>query len=266
MPPRPHRLICALLLLAACREQDKPSGLWGELLAVAAEAGEGETQRREAEEELGRIVRKLSAGITAGRVAALNAVMFDELGFIREVDRPDAGTMLLPPVLRNRRGTCVGLGTLYLAAAERLGWPAQAVMVPGHFFVAIQDGGRWRRVELLRRGEEMPGSWYTQKYGVPAGGHPAYLRALSTAEVRAVLRFNLGNEQREAGRLGAAEAAYRQAIGDFPGFPEAHANLGLTLHLGGRLPEARASYQQAQRLHPTLPGLASNLEAIDRRP
>jgi regulator of sirC expression with transglutaminase-like and TPR domain len=268
------RIALVVMLVLACRAQTVAEGeLARGLRAVAAEGGETEARLREAEDELGRLARKVEAAARAGAspVAALNATVFDELGFAREVDRLTAAHTLLPPVLRARRGSCVGLGTLYLAVAQRLGWRAHGVLVPGHFFVRVDEGGRDgpRSVELLRSGEPMPEAWYRQKYlsgaGTPAAALPAaYLRALTTPEVLAVVRFNLANHQREAGALAAAERGYRQAARDFPTFPEAHASLGLTLHLLRRLPEARQAYQAARRLDPALPGLARNLEALDQ--
>jgi regulator of sirC expression with transglutaminase-like and TPR domain len=237
-------------------------------MAVAAEAGETVERQREADDELARLARKVQAAVNAGAapVDAMNATVFDELGFERQIEALGPAATLLPPVLRARRGSCVGLGTLYLAVAERLGRRAHGVLVPGHFFVRIEDAAGPRNVELLRRGEQMPESWYRHKYlPAPAARPPAaYLRALTTPEVLAVVRFNLANHQREAGALAAAEAGYRGATHDFPSFPEAHASLGLTLHLLGRLREARQAYQAASRLDPALPGLAKNLAAVDQ--
>src|SRR5205823_13318274 len=59
---------------------------------------------------------------------------------------------LLPSVLGARRGSCLGLGALYLIVAERIGLPLDGVRVPGHFFVRTR-GSSPRNIELLHRGE-----------------------------------------------------------------------------------------------------------------
>src|SRR5262249_55046918 len=107
-------------------------------------------------------------------VAVMNQVVFGRLGFVREVDDGDLRFVLLPSVLRARRGNCVGLGSLYLALAEALEWPASGAIVPGHFFVRIEERGRWRNVELLRQGEEMPDAWYPVRFPAPGAGAPEY--------------------------------------------------------------------------------------------
>jgi tetratricopeptide (TPR) repeat protein len=221
--------------------------------------------------ELERLARLVAAARAAGLApaAALNRTIFEERGFVREIEERGGRFMLLPPVLASRRGSCVGLGTLYLALAERLGWKAHGVLVPGHFFVRIDEGtagggAGLRSVELLRQGEAMPESWYRQKYAVPASGGTAYLRPLTGAEVAAVIHFNLGNEHRESGRLPAARAQYQQAVDAFSDWAEAQASLGLTDHLLGRLTEAREAYQKAATLHPGLPGLARNRALLEQ--
>jgi regulator of sirC expression with transglutaminase-like and TPR domain len=250
----------------ACRRADPTATpLEQALLAVAAEAGFGGTDsRRAAVTELEHIASRVRApGGAAADAEALRRTLFSDLSFVRVVQGLTARHMLLPPVLQDRRGSCVGLGCLFLALADRLGLNAWGVMVPGHFFVQVRQPGGVRNVELLRGGEAMPESWYRTKYGVPDDTCPAYLRPLTPAEVLAVVRFNLGNHHREAGDLARANDAYRRATQDFPGFPEAHASLGLTLHLQGQLSEARQAYQAARRLCPRLPGLDRNLAALD---
>jgi regulator of sirC expression with transglutaminase-like and TPR domain len=255
-----------------CRGRTPPSTerpLTRQLLELAARNG---FPGGEVEPELERLGRQVAAAHRAGLspVAALNRTVFAERGFVREIEQRGGRFMLLPPVLASRRGSCVGLGALYLALAERLGWPAHGVLVPGHFFVRIAEGpadagsGGLRSVELLRQGEAMPESWYRQKYGVPAAGGGAYLRPLGGGEVAAVIHFNLGNEHREAGRLTAARAEYQSAVSAFPDWAEAQASLGLTDHLLGRLTAARQAYERAAALHPGLTGLARNRALLEQ--
>jgi regulator of sirC expression with transglutaminase-like and TPR domain len=268
-PPRLPLVLVLPALLLACRRPEPPGPALRALLDVALESGglDGEAAAR-TREGLDQLARRAAAGLARGEQAAevFRRAIFEAGGFSREIDQQQARFMLLPGVLRERRGTCVGLGTLYLALAEAVGVPAHGVLVPGHFFVRVREGGGFANVELLRQGEPMPDSWYRSKYGVPAqsGAEPAYLRALGPDEVAAVLRFNLANELREGGRPQEALARYRRAVADFPTFAEAHASIGLVQHTLGRLPEAHRAYQRAQQLNPQLPGLERNLTLLEQ--
>ncbi|HEY0709137.1 MAG TPA: transglutaminase family protein, partial [Polyangia bacterium] len=210
--------------------------------------------------------RAESGETTAGGAAdaqALARAIFEESAFVREVDSTELRHVLLPDVLASRKGSCVGLGTLYLALGEKLGIPLEGVVVPGHFFVrARTPTGDVRNLELLRQGEVMPDSFYRDKY-LTNRAAPAFFRPLTTREIAAVVRFNVGNELRRANRLTEAARFYRRAAEDFPQWGEAHASLGLVLQLAGDRAGARAAYAAAAKAEPNLPGLQQNLELLE---
>jgi tetratricopeptide (TPR) repeat protein len=228
-------------------------------------AGEGAARDDEATlRALGAAARAALVGAPATtRAAALDRVVFDVGAFAREVEDPDLSFVLLPSVVAARRGSCVGLGTLYLAVAELAGVPARAVLVPGHFYVQVDEGARWRNVELLRRGEEMPASWYDARYPIPRARAATYGRPLTPDEVLAVVAYDVGNQRRRQNRLPEARRFFSRAVGLFPDFAEAHASLGATLHLLGQLDEADAAYRAARRLAPALPGLDRNIDLLE---
>jgi len=256
-------------LAPACRPSAPPappSQFLAELLALgeANAPADRDARLRTIDTLVARARARMDAG--ADPAAALAAALFEDLGYQRDIDDRSPRATLLRSVLDARRGGCVGLGTLFLAAAERAQIPAAGVLVPGHFFVtAPGPDGRARNVELLRRGEEMPAAWYRQRYGLPpadAPVAPAYLRPLTPIETLAVVRFNLGNDRRAHGDLPAAAALYARAAADFPQFAEAHASLGLTRQLQHDLDGAAAAYAAAQKIDPALPGLEQNLAAL----
>jgi regulator of sirC expression with transglutaminase-like and TPR domain len=202
-----------------------------------------------------RVQRGVESG--TGAIEQLNRVVFEDLEFEREIDSHDPRFLLLPTVVAEARGTCVGLTQIYLTVAEQLDLDLRAVLAPGHVFVRHGD----RNIELLRRGEAMPNDWYRQRYRVPATVR-AYMRPLSPEETVAVLHFNIGNALRRKRDLKAALAHYNDAVVRFPDWPEAHANRGLTLQLSGDLDAAARAYERARELYPELPGLSENLEAL----
>jgi regulator of sirC expression with transglutaminase-like and TPR domain len=260
--------------LAGCRTSKlatEPRETAQALLAAGhdlAPPGSEEDNDSWAAAELGRIAARVRAerqrdpALTPA--AALNRTVFEVLGFVREVDDPDLRFVLLPSVLRQHRGGCVGLGLLYLALASLLDVPASGVVVPGHFFVRIDEHGRARNVELLRQGEEMPAAWYQTRYPVAGRGAAAYGRALTVDEVVGVVAYNVGQQWRRQSRLEEAKRAFQRATLNFPGLPEAQASLGATLHLLGALEPAAAAYAAAEHAYPDLPGLKNNRQLLDQ--
>jgi regulator of sirC expression with transglutaminase-like and TPR domain len=230
---------------------------------VAQNAGISMPSQLWARSEIARVaaaVQRLARG-SATPIEALNAVVFDDLGF-RTSDVHEPRNFLLPLVLRQRVGDCLGLTGLYVAIGERLGWPIAAVVVPSHAFARWRGSAAARNIELLARGAERSDAHYTARFAVPAGVS-AYMRNLSHRELVALYHFNLGNEQSNARHFGAAARFYQKAAALMPDLPRAHASHGRVLHLLGRLDAAAAAYARAMALHPHLPGLAGNIALLD---
>ena len=265
-------LCCAVVASTAlgCRQSatERPPGpIVSALFALSAEFGadaEATTRAFASLQDIALQVEKRHARSHADVADDINAVIFGELGFAREIDSRATRFFQLSSVISERRGNCLGLSALYLAIGERMGVPLHGVLLPGHFFVRTRNPGR-HNVELLRRGEAMPDDWYRKKYGPWPEVDSAYFRPVTVTELVAVHWYNRGNDLRAAGDLAAAEAAYARAAQEFPGFAEAHASLGAVQQLRGAFAEAAASYREAARAWPDLPGLAGNLELLKRQ-
>jgi regulator of sirC expression with transglutaminase-like and TPR domain len=260
-----------LLLLAGTVACQGPAPQhWGvarAMLSIARTAGEAaDTNEAWLLGELENICeRARRLGLHGAQASAsLVRVLFEELGFAREVDSTDLRYVFLPSVLSERRGSCVGLGTLYLALGEALGFAACGVLMPGHFYVRQYSPGPARNVELLRGGEAMSDDWYRGRFPVPGAAADYYARALTTEQVLGLIEYNVGNERRRQQRYVEAEAAFARAVSRFPSFAEAHASLGAMQHLLGRLPSAATSYRTARQLNPELSGLDTNSAMLER--
>lgn len=260
----------AVAALAGCSRASnapQPPGPMGStIIALAADLGAAPIQIAEAWQKLDALattIRARHAHSGAPWIDDVNATVFDELGFEREVQSADVRFFRFPDVIAERRGTCLGLGALYLVLAERLGFGLDGVMVPGHFFVRTREEPS-RNIELLRRGESMPADWYRRKYGPWPEHDPLAFRPLTTSGVAAAFWFNAGNVRRAARDLEGAARAYANAVAELPHFAEAEAGLGAVRQLQGALDEAEAAYSAAARGRPDLPGLAQNLALLER--
>jgi len=263
------RLVCAMLATAAagCTRSatERPPGpVVSALFAVAAEFGadaDAITVAWTRLQEIALRVEKRHRRTHADVADDINAVVFGELGFEREIESTASRFFELPAVINDRRGSCLGLGALYLAIGERIGVPLDGILLPGHFFVRTRGLGA-HNVELLRRGEAMPDEWYRKKYGPWPDHGSAYARPVSPAELAGIHWFNRGNEARAVGDRAAAERAYAQATSEFPDFAEAHASLGAVQQARGAFADAEASYREAARARPDLPGLEHNRDLL----
>jgi len=194
---------------------------------------------------------------------ALTKAIYDDFG-LRAAEPPlTADKTALPIVLSQRRGSCVGIASVYLSLAEALQLKAAAVLVPEHLFMRLRRGDRATNIETLRGGRSYGDAWYRKKHRVPSGVS-AYMRDLSSNEFRGVVAYNLGNAYRKARRRKTALIAYTEATRLFPTFAEAHANRGLLLYLLGDYPAAKAAFARAAELYPRLPGLRENTAVLQR--
>jgi len=253
---------------SACQRGASPELRLGRALVAAARQS-AQASDEQATSCLGELARladdarsELAARTGRSATGVLSQLLFERWGFAREVEDRNLGFVYLPSVLQKRRGSCVGLGTLFLALADAVGIVASGVMMPGHFYVRAVERGQPRNVELLRAGETMSDAWYVQRFPIPGGSAHEYGRPLSTAEVLGVVDYNLGNERRRQLRLSEARAAYQRAVRGFPELAEAHASLGAVEQLLGNLADAAASYQRALDANPHLPGVHPNLALL----
>jgi regulator of sirC expression with transglutaminase-like and TPR domain len=85
--------------------------------------------------------RAARAGLSRrGRIAAINALLYDEAGFRGDRNHyDDVRNSLLTMVLERRLGIPVSLAVVYIAVARRAGLDVHGVSFPGHFLLRV-DG------------------------------------------------------------------------------------------------------------------------------
>ena len=84
------------------------------------------------------------------KVAALNAYLFDELGFVgNESDYSDPRNSFLNQVIDRRTGIPITLSLVYMEVARRAGLPVEGINFPGHFLLRCRAGRRQSYAEDL---------------------------------------------------------------------------------------------------------------------
>jgi regulator of sirC expression with transglutaminase-like and TPR domain len=87
----------------------------------------------------GRLERQASGGLGA-QIAALNAYLFEELGFSGNAERyDDPRNSFLNEVLDRRLGIPISLAAIYLEIGRCAGLRLEGVNFPGHFLVRAPD-------------------------------------------------------------------------------------------------------------------------------
>jgi len=195
----------------------------------------------------------------------INVVVFGEFGFQREIESTASRFFQLSSVLGDRRGSCLGLGALYLAIGERIGVPLDGTSCPALLRAHARTGPAttWN----CSVGERpCPTEWYRKKYRPWPENR---IRVFpSRHSVRAGLHSLVQPGQRPARGRGSRCCRAKpspRAAQEFPGFAEAARQLGAAQQRRGAFAEAEASYRAAARAWPDLPGLAHNLELLQEQ-
>ena len=85
-------------------------------------------------------------------------------------------------ILDTRQGTCYAIPLLYIAVAQRLGYPLYPVLAPDHIFVRYVDPAfTEQNVETTSGGKYFPDQYYIEAFAVSKKGMKSgsYLRALT---------------------------------------------------------------------------------------
>ncbi|MEW6331086.1 MAG: transglutaminase family protein [Pseudomonadota bacterium] len=126
-------------------------------------------------------------------IRALNTFFYQREGF--HYDRSeDAFNKIenhyLTGVLDTKQGTCFNLPMLYMAVAQRLGYPVYPVMAPDHVFLRfVSPGLKEQNIEATEGGGYSPDEDYIQRLNITKKGlkSGAYLRTLTYREYLARL-------------------------------------------------------------------------------
>jgi tetratricopeptide (TPR) repeat protein len=158
-------------------------------------------------------------------IQVINDYLFKEQGF-----QYQQGTHFMNKVLDQKRGSCIGLSTLYVALTQRLKIPCYAVNIPRHEFVRFCKGNIKINIEVMDGGGSYTDEWYVKecKIGSEAVKKGIYLQNLSVKELLAGILNNRGNVRRLAGYYDKAIRDLDLAISLYPRSVDAYYSRGIT--------------------------------------
>src|SRR5262249_13908801 len=160
--------------------------------------------------------------------------------------------LLLPSVIARRSGHCLGLSTLYLAVASRVGLPLYGVSVPGHFFCRWEEGGVRVNVETTLRGAHVPDDAYVTRYGLTRDHveRGVYLQSLCRRELLVEVLNNRANCWYEMSDVDRAARDLDRVARASPGFARGFTSRGFLALQTGDLEAAVRELSRAIEIDP----------------
>lgn len=233
----------------------------GALLIASENVSRAELQWTE--QELKALTDKLRprlSGVSAGDrlVTCVNDFLYQQEGFVGTQDRDHESLLkqlLLPQVLRERKGHCLGLGLLTLILCQRLGLPVYGASAPGHFFCRYNDGRSRINIETTLQGKEWSDARYAEKYKLTreALERGLYLRTLSNREVLAEVLNNRGHYYWRCGMQEEAILDLYRATRASPKMAKGHTSKGFMALCRGHIEVAVVELGQAVDIDPWSP-------------
>ncbi|MCB1136015.1 MAG: hypothetical protein KDK78_07090 [Chlamydiia bacterium] len=165
-------------------------------------------------------------------ITEINRLLFSDLWFrfpphSKYAEDIDEYTFLTS-VLDGRRGVCLGISTLYLCLAQRLGLDLEIVTPPGHIYVRYRDADRTINIETTARGVHLDNRIYLSV-------NTRSLQQRELWELPAMAFFNQAAVHWRDEDPKAAQAAYARALSWSPDDPHIKQFYGLASLCAGDL-------------------------------
>lgn len=147
-------------------------------------------------------------------IHAMNHFIFYELGYrfpaySEHEEKIDTYT-ILPSVLDNRQGVCLGVSLLYYSLAQRLGLTLDIYTPPGHIFLSLHED---LNIETTARGVHMPLDRYLSL-------HIKELKKRNQKELLGMALFNQASVFLKKENFKQAAYIYEQALKFIPHDPQ----------------------------------------------
>lgn len=157
-------------------------------------------------------------------------------GWEKQVDQ----FSLLSSVLASRRGVCLGVSTLYVCLAQRIGLNLSVYTPPGHIFVAYKNSdGEEVSIETTLRGVAIPLEMYKS----------VHLKSLENRPIKEVISMSFHNNAAiylKEGKWDEAEKLYHRALKYYPKRADSLALLACCELIQGKKTETVEKLKTAQ--------------------
>jgi regulator of sirC expression with transglutaminase-like and TPR domain len=189
-------------------------------------------------------------------VQTINHYLYEDLGFRGNAeDYYNPCNSFLNQVIDQRKGIPITLSLVYLAIAQRIGFPMVGVGMPGHFLIRPDVAEMEIFVDAFHGGEILfPQDCkdrLTQLFGQPVELQPAFLQPVSSRHFLARMLTNLKFIYLESGKLGKALAAIERILLLFPNAAIELRDRGVLYYRLKRFTEARQDLENYLILMPT---------------
>lgn len=181
------------------------------------------------------------------KVTAINAFIFDEMGFrfpphslyAKDIDL----YTFLPSVLDSRRGVCLGVSILYLCIAQRLALTLEMITPPGHIYVRYRSGDKIVNIETTARGIHIDCEEYLSI-------NTCSLQKRTIREVIGMAHFNQASVYWQNGEYVKALNAYQKAEPYMRGDPHLKELMGYLFILTGKQEEGEKLLREIKDIIP----------------
>lgn len=166
------------------------------------------------------------------RIRALNTYLYRDVGITYDLSDPQAQkprNRYLNGILDSKQGSCVTMPLLYLAVAQRLGYPIYPVLAPEHLFLRYQHP--WlsaNNIEATGGGGYTPDAKYQADFQISDAtiNNGVYLRTLTYREFLGELIAQNGIHWGMSGDVERTVEYLEVAVKHNPRAAEAYDNLG----------------------------------------
>jgi len=197
---------------------------------------------------IGAKLAVLGAGANEGaeQAGVLAEILHDDFGFSGDRESYDAPLNAdMVRVLDRRRGLPVSLSIIYVAAARRLGWSADALNTPMHVLVGIGSGDARILIDPFNDGAQvMPEQLLALLSQAPGPGSfptEAHVGPMTNRETLVRLLLNQATRAEQAGDPGRALTVYERMTIVAPSHGQGWWDLARLQLVAGAVDPARAS-------------------------